>query len=170
MKWLTHQTGAVVLAAGLNFPLTGVIVAAAGAVLPDVIDQRVSKLGASRERRRKIFNKIHRGHSHWFGWWLTAFCLAACYIPPGLLRDAALGVALGALSHVLLDTLTPQGTPLFPFTHGHRLSFKLCATGSAGEYLFLLLALGAAVFAFGDAFAGHLELIAAQIRRFAALF
>lgn len=139
MKWITHQTGALVLAAGLQLPVEGILAASAGAVLPDVIDMRISTLGPTRKSRQKIFNQIHRGASHWFGWWLALFLAALTLNLSALPVAAAAGVAFGALSHVFLDMLTVQGVPLSPFSRKNRFSLKLCKTGHISEYLFLLL-------------------------------
>lgn len=150
MKWITHQTGAVLGALALGMPWPGIVAAGAGAVFPDVIDQKVSKLGGSRAARQKIFNKIHRGPSHWLGWWLALFLLALAWPLPALARDAAAGFALGAISHVALDMLTPQGVPLYPFSRKGKLAVPICSTGKAGEYVFLLLMLACGVFWFKD--------------------
>lgn len=137
MKWITHQTGAILLATGLQLPWVGVAAAAAGAILPDVVDQRISGLGATRKQKQKIFNRIHRGNSHWFGWWL-ALALAALFAPlQPLVRDLMAGLAFGSLSHVLLDMMTTRGVPLLPFTVKNKFSLHLCSTGKLSEYIFL---------------------------------
>ena len=73
--------------------------------------------------------------------------MAAFALPPASLgslgRDALLGLGFGGLSHVLLDMLTPSGVPLTPFSRQNKLSFKLCSTGSLGEYCFLACVTGA---------------------------
>ena len=33
--------------------------------------------------------------------------------------------------------LTPSGIPLHPFSRKNKLSFRVCSTGSVGEYVFL---------------------------------
>ena len=75
-----------------------------------------------------------------------ALALLPAVLPtlPAALRPVLLGLCFGGLSHVLLDMLTPAGVPLTPFSRKHKLSLKLCATGSLGEYLFLtgVLAVG----------------------------
>ena len=53
------------------------------------------------------------------------------------------GLALGGLSHVVLDMLTVQGVPLLPFSRKNRFSLKLCKTGGVGEYVFLACMLAA---------------------------
>lgn len=141
MKWITHQTGAVLGALALGLPWPGIAAAGAGAVFPDVIDQKISGLAATRRGRQKIFNKIHRGPSHWFGWWLLLLAVLAVW--PPLARDAAAGFVFGALSHIALDMLTPQGVPLRPFSRRGRLALPVCSTGKAGEYVFLALLLAA---------------------------
>lgn len=143
MKWITHQAGAVFGALALTLPLPAVFCSALGAVAPDAIDQRLSKMAG--RKRQKTFNKIHRGSSHWFGWWLLLF-LAALAIPiPSLLRDAAAGFALGSLIHVGMDALTPRGVPMLPTQRKFRLAIPVCSTGKAGEYLFLATITGTAL-------------------------
>lgn len=137
MKWITHQAGAIFLGLSLGLPTAGVACASAGAILPDVIDQKISGLGSTRGQRQRIFNRIHRGASHWFGWWFIILIGAACY-PFGYMGNEVLaGLAFGGLSHVGFDMLTPQGVPLTPFSRKKRLSLNLCRTGSIGEYIFL---------------------------------
>ena len=170
MKWITHQTGAVSLAIALQSPLLVIAASAMGAIAPDVMDQKISRLGRSRKQRQKIFNKIHRGNSHWIGWPAIALLLTMTYCPGGLAKDLLIGFALGAASHVLLDMLTPQGVPLLPFSHKSRLSLKLCATGSAGEYLFLTFLVAATIFAYGDVCAQCLENVAVYLRNIKGIF
>lgn len=145
MKWITHQATAVAAALALHLPLGGIAAACAGAVLPDVLDQRMAGLAPTRRGQQKIFNAVHRGTTHWFGWWL-AVCAAAFVLTPASLgslgRDALLGLGFGGLSHVLLDMLTPSGVPLTPFSRQNKLSLKLCSTGSLGEYCFLACVVG----------------------------
>ena len=50
---------------------------------------------------------------------------------------SAIIIGLGGISHVVLDMLTPSGIPLHPFSRKNKLSFKVCSTGSVGEYVFL---------------------------------
>ena len=54
--------------------------------------------------------------------------------PFGLTRAVLFGAAVGGLSHVVLDMMTPQGIPLLPFSRRNRFSLHLCRTGSLGEY------------------------------------
>lgn len=160
MKWITHQAGAMAAALALNMPPVGLAAACFGALLPDIIDQRLARLAPTPRGRQRVFNRIHRGATHWFGWWVALF-LGALLVPaelvsgllsgmaPGmasgfvsdLLTPAGLavlsGVGFGGLTHILLDMLTPQGVPLQPFSRKNRFSLSLCATGSIGEYCFL---------------------------------
>ncbi|MBQ4568006.1 MAG: metal-dependent hydrolase [Desulfovibrio sp.] len=143
MKWMTHQAAAVGLGLALHLPPAGIAAACFGAILPDVLDQRVAGLAPTARGRQRVFNRIHRGTSHWLGWWLVIFLavLALPVSPP--IKAALSGLAFGAASHVLLDMLTPQGVPWHPFSRKGRFSFKLCSTGSLGEYCFLALLLAA---------------------------
>lgn len=167
MKWFTHQSIAVAAALALHMPPVGVAGVILGSVLPDVVDQRLARLTPNPQ---KTFNRIHRGASHWFGWYV-ALLLTALLWPlagdmTGLLRGMHLpflekilghtavqfpsqlpsllaGLGFGALLHVALDMLTPSGVPLTPFSRRRKLSLKLCSTGSLGEYVFLAVGLGA---------------------------
>lgn len=139
MKWITHQTAAVGLALVWHLPPAGVLASCLGAVLPDMLDQRAARMTRNPQR---TFNRIHRGATHWFGWWLAIFLLAAWLPVPPHVRAAVLGLGFGGLSHVLLDMLTPGGVPLQPFSRKRRFSLRLCSTGSIGEYVFLAAMLG----------------------------
>lgn len=148
MKWITHQTGAIAAGLVLQMPVLAVAAAFAGAVLPDMIDQSLSCLGHTKKQRQKIFNRVHRGNSHWFGWWLSLFVLAAA-LPP-IARACVAGLALGATSHVLLDMLTTRGVPLLPFSHKGQLALGLCSTGKIGEYVFLAALVAACAVFMGE--------------------
>jgi inner membrane protein len=146
VKWITHQAAAVTAALALNLPPEGILAACAGAVLPDVLDQRLSCLALTSRGRQRAFNRIHRGATHWFGWWIALFTGAmAAHVSPAPQAMLA-GLGFGGLSHVLLDMCTPQGVPLRPFSRAGRFSFNLCSTGSLGEYCFLACIVAAAWF------------------------
>ncbi len=145
MKWVTHQTGALIAAMALELPLPCIAAACAGAIAPDLVDQKISGLAQGKRKRQKAFNKIHRGASHWFGWWL-AFFMAALLLPlPAFANSICAGIAFGGLSHVMLDMLTPRGVPLLPVATGFRLSLRICSTGRWSEYVFLGAMITAAV-------------------------
>lgn len=151
MRWITHQTGAILAGLALGLSLPPLAAASAGAIFPDVIDQKLSGLAPTKRSRQKVFNRIHRGPSHWFGWWLLLF-LASVSIPlPMLWRDILLGFSLGCLSHVGMDLLTPRGVPLLPFTRQGKIALPVCSTGTATETIFLLLLIAGALFWFRDA-------------------
>ena len=136
MRWVTHQAMAVMAAFSAGMPLSGMLAAWAGSVVPDVLDQR--EAGKALFFRPRRFNKVHRRGSHWFGWWLL-LCLCPFSELMGPLPGALLtGFAFGALSHCLLDMCTKNGVPLLPFTEG-RFSLTLCSTGSLGEYAILIM-------------------------------
>lgn len=146
MKWVTHKLVAVGAAYLMDMPLAGLGGALVGSVMPDVLDQRISGLFPNRQ---KVFNRIHRGATHWFGWWLALLLAGMGYaemhgaMPPAW--AAVAGVGFGGLAHVLLDMCTVSGVPLVPWSRKNKVSLALCKTGSAREYAFL----GAAVLAFG---------------------
>ncbi|MBQ9405949.1 MAG: metal-dependent hydrolase [Desulfovibrio sp.] len=151
MKWITHQIGAVSLGLAWHLPLPGLAAICAGAVLPDMLDMRIAGLAATRAGRQRLFNAVHRGGTHWMGWWL-ALWIGALSVSglPDMLRELALGLGLGGLSHVFLDMLTPAGVPLLPHARRPAVSLKICATGSLGEYCILALIVGAAWFFLRD--------------------
>ena len=133
MKWISHQTIAVMTSFAIHQPLLGIAAAWAGSVFPDVIDQRTASRALFRQRK---FNQTHRKTSHWFGWWLLLWIYSLTG-QLGPLPDALLGgFAFGALTHTLLDMCTTKGVPLLPFGNS-RFSLKICSTGSWGEYAIL---------------------------------
>lgn len=138
MKWITHQTVAAcsALAAGMSGPAA--LAAWAGAVLPDALDHRMAALARNRQR---AFNQIHRGPTHWFGWWLALWLFGLMPLLPPEWRPLVAGFGFGAFSHVVLDMCTYSGVPLTPFSRKRKVSLKLCATGSVGEYAFLAVCL-----------------------------
>lgn len=150
MKWITHQTGAVLGAAVLGMSIPAVALSLAGAIFPDLLDQKGSSLvSTSRKARQKVFNRVHRGASHWFGWYAALFVFISAWPLPVFARDCAAGFALGALSHVILDMLTPQGIPLTPFSRKGKLAAPICVTGHWSEYAFLMLMISGAVWYLG---------------------
>ena len=137
MRWLTHQTVALGIGLVLHLPTTAVLAAVAGAVFPDVCDQRIAGTALTRLGRQKLFKSLHRGTTHWWGWWLLCLYAGWTAVDPPLAKSLLTGLGLGGLSHVLLDMLTLRGVPLLPFGKEPRLSLSLCRTGSLGEWLFL---------------------------------
>ncbi len=141
MKWITHQAGALALA--LLFRAEPAVCAGmlGGAVLPDLVEQTITR------GNKKLFLRIHRESLHWFGWYagLLVAALAAPLAPRE--RALAVGVMLGALSHVAMDALNPSGVPLSPLGGSPRLRFPLVSTGSLREYVLLAALLGLIVLA-----------------------
>lgn len=153
MKWVTHQTVAVGAAFMLGMPLVGLGAAWLGGILPDVLDQKRAALSRNPQ---KTFNRIHRGATHWFGWWVALWVLGLALAPsPWFMGQALLtqylssippefgpalaGLGFGAFSHIVLDSCTTSGVPLTPFSRKNKFSFKLCRTGGAGEYVALAI-------------------------------
>lgn len=151
MKWITHQCVAVGVAAALGLPLPALAGVAVGSVLPDMIDQSIARMLVFR---RAAFNCIHRGFTHWFGWWIALMLPVLLKVPvvPGASFEAlaVFGLGFGGLSHVLLDMATMHGVPVVPWSRKKRLALKLCATGSLREYLFLALFLGGMALLLGE--------------------
>ena len=137
MRWPTHQAAALGLALLCHLPAPGLAAAMCGAIVPDVLDQKLAGLAPGKRLKQKMFNKIHRSTTHWFGWWLALLVLAPRLPLPQWQHVLVVGLALGALSHVVLDMLTPHGVPLLPVTRRLKVAVPLCSTGSLREYLFL---------------------------------
>lgn len=101
-------------------------------------------LASLSRNRQKAFNRIHRGTTHWFGWWLGILLLGmgAGAVPilgdmPEIAHSLVMGFGFGGLSHVILDMLNPHGVPLSPFSRRPTVSLKVCSTGTWGEHVFL---------------------------------
>ena len=139
MKWITHQLISAGSAVVLGMPMPGVLAAWGGAIAPDLLDQKRAALG---RRRQQVFNRIHRGSSHWFGWWLALWLVGVSGFLPYVAGLVAAGLGWGALTHVALDACTPMGIPVLPWSRQGKFSLRLCRTGGLGEYIFLLAALG----------------------------
>ena len=137
MDGTTHQTVGVcsgIIVTALLFPTLsdaanlidgGVLIlgASLGSLMPD-IDHPHSKMGRRRKRLSKIVSKTcgHRGWTHTLlalililgGLFYIVYRLP---VYQELIGCWSLGFGLGYLSHLILDTFTAQGTPLFkPFS------------------------------------------------------
>ncbi len=137
----------VAAAAGLLPPhptpetVPGLALAVLGSMLPD-IDHPGSLVGRKLRVVSVPLSLLvgHRGITH------SLLAVLACL---GLLAVMGLGwlaapVAVGYLSHLLADALTPSGVPLL-WPNRRRFTLDLLETGSLTEWgLVLLLGLGAA--------------------------
>ncbi len=170
MKWITHQSVPVGMALLLDWPHAALAGVAFGAILPDVIDMGISRMSPNPQ---KTFKAIHRGFTHWFGWyallllfWVLLYMyprsMGALHLPLKQLYFLG-GVAFGGMFHVLLDMCTPSGIPLLPFSQQKRFSLKLFSTGSPQEYLFLALVLALFAALGVDDFSGMLRQIQRMI-------
>lgn len=147
MRYYTHITTSLAatvavssqtdmnLSAGL---LVGVII---GSLLPD-IDEPKSKIGRKApgisHATKLVFG--HRGFTHTLiatvlvGWLLFYFTTS---VPFGI----AQGITIGYLFHILGDSFSKSGVPLFmPFTKKH-FGIPLYRTGSIIEHLIFLLSI-----------------------------
>ena len=162
MRWPTHHVFGLGAALFFHLPPQGLALALLGSVLPDLLDQLWASLGSCfRSGRQRAFAAIHRGSSHWLGLWLLPFFMEnSC---PAWLLEALCALALGALSHLLLDALTPRGIPLLPFFSRPRLAIPLCRTGSAREAVFFLLCCLGLGFLLWRAWPEYLALLAGSL-------
>ena len=131
MKQRTHLV--VGLAASLA---TGDMAAPAmlGAVIPDI------DISWSYRRTRQGYRPRsglprwlgHRGITHFALLWIGLF-IAAAHVPHEQAALCLTGFAVGGLSHLAADALTPAGIPLLSFQS--HFSLHLCKTGSFVENL-----------------------------------
>lgn len=108
----TALGGSALLAFVCTFP---------GSTAPDWLEIPYGERG---ETRRSVIP--HRTLTHFVPLWVALFGGALWWLtqtPPALenlLASALLGFSAGALSHLLLDLLTPLGVPLFTLTQRYR--------------------------------------------------
>ena len=131
--------------AGLAVPSgpEGVAVAALGALLPD-IDHPSSWLGRRLWPVSRPLSMVlgHRGLTHSLLAVIGGLAVLGAVEPgPGLARLAG-PLALGYLSHLAADALTPSGVPLL-WPWKQRFGIGLCPTGGLMEWL-VVAALAAA--------------------------
>ena len=158
MKWITHEAVAIGSAFLLGMPLPALAGVALGSVLPDMLDQGMARLLLLR---KQAFRKLHRGATHWFGWWMAALIIGLGQPDQSRLVSFLTGIAYGSLIHVALDLFTVGGVPIAPWSKRHMISLNLCKTGGLREYVFL----GAVSAAFLLVAWDDLALVAAEARR-----
>ena len=161
MTWRTHFLGGIAAlwilppGVGLDSLALAVLFAALGSLLPD-IDARESKIASLqiggvtwlKPAAHLAYRRLgHRGALHSIVALLVLSIAAGVPLWLFLSPLAAVGLALGYLSHLLLDACTRSGVPLYwPDTNRvHLLPMRLrITTGSRAEDgVFLLLALAA---------------------------
>ncbi|MFR4117796.1 MAG: metal-dependent hydrolase [Bilophila wadsworthia] len=171
MKWFTHKAVAVAGALAAGAHPAALFAVMIGSVLPDMVDTAMAR------GDKKVWRRIHRQTSHWFGWYLVIIILGfliptqrivldllrATHItfpgvsPSALAQVSGIGndllvwVGIGGLIHVLLDALTPMRVPLYPFGGSKRFGINLVSTGTWRETIFLFVALGAIALQFDQA-------------------
>ena len=137
-KWNTHIIITIVLFIMFKeyIPIEGSLIVALlllafGSLLPD-IDHPKSKLGRYFPLGRFMKHRAWYTHSI-----IGAFLLPLPFLLIG--KSYYIIVALGCLSHVMADTLTPGGTKiLFPLVD-KRLSLNIAKTGGVGENIIIAL-------------------------------
>jgi len=148
MLWRTHflaGAAAGLLLAGQTDIKTAVLsagVAGIAALLPD-IDSPDSKIGRLIPVIPRLFKTVagHRGAMHSAIGAIAMFILVALFLRWGThvprLHDLIL---MGCLSHLVMDSLNPQGVPwLWPY--GTHFGLPLVQTGSILEKLFIMPAM-----------------------------
>lgn len=157
MLWRTHVTlgaGLGAFAGTVLHPGDPIAIASfagiggAASLLPD-LDSPHSKLGRAARPLSDILNFAlgHRGFLHSLLGMSLVLILAALivlWLPPSTALVLLLPAALGYLSHLLLDALTPGGVPLL-WPRSGKVSLPLLKTGGLFERLVFLPVLAAAI-------------------------
>lgn len=135
---------AVSASASLGPAQTGLFLSLAilGSLLPD-IDHTESKLGRRIRPISFVITKIfgHRTLTHSLTLYFFLSVLGYFAFPQYQIQ--LLAIVVGAISHLLLDSLNPSGVPLF-YPHPARFSIAKIRTGSLLEHVFLAVMLFAA--------------------------
>ncbi|MFQ9489576.1 MAG: metal-dependent hydrolase [Bilophila wadsworthia] len=160
MKWFTHKAVAVAGALAAGAHPAALFAVMIGSVLPDMVDTAMAR------GDKKVWRRIHRQTSHWFGWYLVIIILGfliptqrivldllrATHItfpgvsPSALAQVSGIGndllvwVGIGGLIHVLLDALTPHARSSVSFRAASA-SASIVSTGTWRETIFLFVAL-----------------------------
>ncbi|MDK2792853.1 MAG: hypothetical protein PWQ25_1716 [Deferribacteres bacterium] len=129
MKLASHKAIGVSLALAFGYDVYGVIGVTLGSVLPDVIDMLISG------GEDYSFQRVHRKLSHWWVLYTVLVYVAyKVYLFSIYINQAIFYVSIGALLHIICDSLTKSGVPLLnPFKQDFRIG--LFKTGSPVEYL-----------------------------------
>ncbi|WP_423323976.1 metal-dependent hydrolase [Deferribacter abyssi] len=111
----------------------GVVGVAIGSILPDIIDMLFA--GGNNY----IFSKIHRKLSHWWVIYVGLIYLSyKVYLFSEYINLAIYYVSIGAIVHIICDSLTISGVPLLnPFKQHFRIG--LFRTGSTMEYVIVTI-------------------------------
>ncbi len=124
--------------------LPGLAAAAAGALLPD-IDHPSSWLGRRVWVVSKPLSRLigHRGLTHSLLAVAGGLMLLDALRPGRMLAGLVEPLAVGYLSHLAMDALTPAGVPLL-WPWRQRFGVALCSSGGAMEMLVVAAILAAA--------------------------
>lgn len=129
MTWKSHQLISFAGAMALGFPLTESIAIAVFSVLPDAIEGFIP-------------NAKHRGNSHFWGIWLLMLLVGGLIIKAGFSQgEQAIFLAgniiclasIASIFHIVEDSLTISGVPIFPLLTNRNFSIPLCKTRESSE-------------------------------------
>lgn len=117
-----------------------VVVTGAAALLPD-IDTPRSAVGKKRPIVSKTINLFfgHRGVMHSLAGCAAVSLLFKAMLPASLFHISSY-IAVGYISHLLADMLTPAGIPLL-WPLSKRFGFPLVRTGSLTEKILFIVAI-----------------------------
>lgn len=128
MQFYAHKTivaGSLMI---LGADFIGVASAVFGSVLPDVIDKKMS-LGI-----KQLYHGIHRKLFHWWVLYVLGAIFCRYWLEDGIGFYIGYYLCVGAIIHILCDSLTKSGVPFIdPSKSGHGL--KVLRTGSLIEYV-----------------------------------
>ena len=143
MRWRSHVVFGISAGMFLDSPPEAYPLLVLGTVFPDKAEAGVIP---------------HRTITHSLLLWTLLFLgfrallgIVFSSLPEELLKSAAFftanavqGFFVGALSHLLADSLTITGVPIF--LHRPRVAFRFFRTGSTGEDVFVAVVFGIAAF------------------------
>ena len=115
MRWTTHLAGGMFAATMIGQPLAGVAVAGVVSLLPD-IDSYKSKIGRQVPLISIPANIVfgHRGVLHSLLAFAVVLAVSLKFFPAWVVP-----IAVGYLSHLILDSFTPSKVPwLWPYQNG----------------------------------------------------
>ncbi|MCD8491556.1 MAG: metal-dependent hydrolase [Geovibrio sp.] len=136
MKFTSHKAINGSVAVFLGFDLMGIVTMTLGSVLPDIIDKALS--GNSEI----VWDRVHRTLSHWWIIWALILYFSHrnsdIFVLSMPVFKIVSHLAFGSLLHILCDSMTLGGVPLFnPFRQSFGL--RLFHTGSPQEYVFVTI-------------------------------
>ena len=145
MKWFTHKAVAVAGALAAGAHPAALFAVMIGSVLPDMVDTAMAR------GDKKVWRRIHRQTSHWFGWYLVIIILGFLIPTQRIVLDLlrATHITFPGVSPSALAQVSGIGNDLLVWVGIGGLIHV--STGTWRETIFLFVALGAIALQFDQA-------------------